>query len=150
MVWKVLWTTEKNTFFLVVFPRFPLIFSLFYRIFSDFLPSVWHLWQQKNNIAVGMRAHIHARKRNAPKSLLLFFSLSFSFPSCSSTFTFSFAYCYLHSFLRLCLVLKRCFARWRLHFSVQSKEKSAVFLDFFTLWDDFYPYTSRGNVMMEI
>ena len=70
------------------FPIFSLIFLHFLSVFSPFSTEVWHLWQQKNNIAVGMRApmRIYACTRetlpeNSPSTFFLIFSSSSFFSS---------------------------------------------------------------------
>ena len=104
-----------------------------------------------------MRAHIHVCERNAPKSLLLFSSLSFSFSfSFSSSSSSSLSSLFLDLSFFLCTLLSSpfsqiafsvdiLFCKAYIAFSGYVKEKSAVFLDFFTLWDDFHPYTYRGQ-----
>lgn len=55
------WQLKKRSFSSLLFLYFcQLLFSL--------LSLVWHLWQQKNNIAVGRRARlrVYARKRSSP------------------------------------------------------------------------------------
>ena len=45
--------------------------SLNFRLFFvHFFLGVWHLWQQKNNIAVGRRAHVRTRTRR-PYTMIL-------------------------------------------------------------------------------
>ena len=102
---------------------------------------------KKQHCGWNARAHTRVREKRTEISPSFF---SLSFPSCSSVFTFSFALCFPHSFLRLCLHWIILFCKVKMAFCEWSKEKSAVFLDFFTLWGYFHPYTNRGNVMMEI
>ena len=80
-------TTSENTDFLanfrVFFSIFPSFFLYFLSVFSPFSTEVWHLWQQKNNIAVGTRAPTRVREKHSPKILpLLFFSFSLLPLSC--------------------------------------------------------------------
>ncbi len=96
-----------------------------------------------------MRAHTRAQEKRteiSPSFFLSFLFFSFLF------FYFHFFLCILFSslFSQIVFSIEVLFCEMKIAFSVRFKEKSAVFLDFFTLWDDFYPYTSRGNVMMEI
>ena len=60
-------------------------FLHFLSVFSPFYTEVWHLWQQKNNIAVGVRApmrtyaHLRVHARNAPRKFSLHFFPHFLF-----------------------------------------------------------------------
>ena len=63
-------------------------FLHFLSVFSPYSTEVWHLWQQKNNIAVGMRApmRIYACTQetlpeNSPSTFFLIFSSSSFFSS---------------------------------------------------------------------
>ena len=108
-------------------------FLHFLLVFSPFYTEVWHLWQQKNNIAVGVRAPMRTyacTRETLPKNFLSTFLLVFSsspffssgaFSTCESVF------CYM------------CIADLRL-----IKGENAHFLDFFTLWGNIDPYTNRG------
>ena len=82
-------TTSKDIVFRADFSRHtPSFFLYFLLVFSPFYTEVWHLWQQKNNIAVGMRApmRIYACTRetlpeNSPSTFFLIFSSSSFFSS---------------------------------------------------------------------
>ena len=108
-------------------------FLYFLLVFSPFYTEVWYLWQQKNNIAVGVRApmRIYACTRETiPKKFLSTFLLVFSsspFFSSGASNTCESVFCYV------------CITDLSL-----SKEKNAHFLDFFTLWGNIDPYTNRG------
>ena len=108
-------------------------FLHFLSVFSPYSTEVWHLWQQKNNIAVGMRApmRIYACTRETlPKNFLSTFLLVFSsspFFSSGASNTRESVFCYV------------CITDLSL-----SEEKNAHFLDFFTLWGNIDPYTNRG------
>lgn len=70
---------QKSRFFLLHFAKF---LSLFPR----FPPCLWHLWQPKNNIAVGMRTrYTYARRKRSMR----FFPFSCFAPLPSPTFRFS-------------------------------------------------------------
>ena len=65
----------------------PSFFLHFFSAFSSFFFQVWHLWQQKNNIAVGKCAPTRAREKRCPKILpprFCSFSHFFIFSSSSS------------------------------------------------------------------
>ena len=144
-------TTSKDIVFRADFSRHtPSFFLYFLSVCSPFSAEVWHLWQQKNNIAVGVRAPMCAyacTRETFPKKfslhvfprflffllLLCLFPHSPSFPLTSLFFssgafnTCESVFCYM------------CIADLLLR-----KEKNALFHDFFTLWGNIFPYTNRG------
>ena len=127
-------TTSKDIVFRADFSWCTLsLFLYFLSVFSPFSAEVWHLWQQKNNIAVGVRAPMRTyacTRETLPKNFLSTFLLVFSsspFFSSGASNTCESVFCYV------------CITDLSL-----SKEKNAHFLDFFTLWGNIDPYTNRG------
>ena len=58
--------------------RFSSCVSLNFRLFFVHLfLGVWHLWQQKNNIAVGRRAHVRTRTRKSYTMILQGWHINF-------------------------------------------------------------------------
>ena len=123
-------------------------FLHFLSVFSPFSTEVWHLWLQKNNIAVGVRAPMRTyacTRETFPKKFslhvfphFLFFLLLlclFLFPPSPSL-----------SLLVFCAstTRKSVFCYVRIADLSLSKEENAHFLDFFTLWGNIDPYTNRG------
>ena len=77
-------TTSKDIVFRADFS------CIFFQFFSPYSTEVWHLWQQKNNIAVGMRAPMctyACTRETLPQNFLSTFFLIFS---SSSFFSASF------------------------------------------------------------
>ena len=120
-------TTSKDIVFRADFS------CIFFQFFSPYSTEVWHLWQQKNNIAVGMRAPMctyACTRETLPQNFLSTFFLIFSSSSFFSSGAFNTCesvFCYV------------CIADLSL-----SKEKNVHFLNFFTLWGNIDPYINRG------
>ena len=146
-------TTSKDTVFRADFSWCTLSFFLhFLSVFSPYSTEVWHLWQQKNNIAVGMRTpmRIYACTRETlPQNFLSTFFLIFSSSSFSllrpsslplSSFLLTFPFFSSGAF-NTC---ESVFCYMRIADLLLRKEKNAHFLDFFTLWGNIDPYTNRG------
>ena len=137
---------ERHCFSRGFFLMYPLIFPAFsFSFFSLFIPPKCDTCDSKKTTLRLECAHLcapmRAREKRSPKILpplfphfLFFLLLLFLFPHspslslllfCAST-TRKSAFCYV------------CIADLSL-----SKEKSAHFLDFFTLWGNIDPYTNR-------
>ena len=121
-------------------------FLHFLSVFSPFSTEVWHLWQQKNNIAVGVRAPMRTYActretlpENSPSTFFLIFSSSSFF---SSSFLilphFPLLLFWGIQYLQVLILL---YAYYRFG---DEQRKNAHFLDFFTLWGNIDPYTNRG------
>ena len=71
---KSMETRGKSAFFRPAFLGISSVFSLIYLVFlsikSPFSLQVWHLWQQKINIAVGRRAYIRVGTRRLDEVIL--------------------------------------------------------------------------------
>ena len=67
----VRWKSIGNS---VLFLAFHWISGCF---FVHFFLGVWHLWQQKNNIAVGRRAHVRTRTRKSYTMILQGWHINF-------------------------------------------------------------------------
>ena len=112
---------EKEISFIIFL--LTVISSLILRIFCAFTPHVWHLWQQKINIAVGRRAYTRAREHTP---LFCHYALSLLWVKCNHTFiTMRF--------------WKIQIAKW-----IHLKNYLSLFGDLFTLWGYIFPYTYRG------
>ena len=137
---------ERHRFSRGFFLMYPLIFPAFSLSFFSFLHrSVTLVTAKKQHCGWNARTYVHLRvhARNAPRKFslhffphFLFFLLLFSFlfphspslpPSSGASNTCKFLFCYM-----------------RITDLNMSKEKSAHFLDFFTLWGNIDPYTNRG------
>ena len=129
-------TTSKDTVFRADFSWCTLSFFLhFLSVFSPFYTEVWHLWQQKNNIAVGMRAPMRAYAwmretlpENSPFTFSSFSLLPLLLSSSSFPLTFPFSLlCIDHLWV---FVLLYAYCRF-----VDSQRKKCTFPWFFhALW----------------
>ena len=135
-----------------IFPRcFFFDFPEFSHFSIEFTPIFLPLCDTCDSKKTTLRlecARTYTCARETYRNLSFFFLsfLSFLF------FCFHFFLCTLFSslFSQIVFSVEVFFCKVRMSFYGLFKEKSTVFLDFFTLWGYFHPYTNRGNVMMEI
>ena len=118
------WKTRFSFFLFVAFP------TLFSPPFLPNFPSVWHLWQQKNTIAVGTCAPTRAREKLHG---FLFFFPSPLLLRLSHNPQSGFIWC------------KGVYCKVDMSFTVGYRVKNALFLDFSPLWGNIYPYINRGR-----
>ena len=122
------WKTRFSSFLFVALP------TLFSPPFLPNFPSVWHLWQQKNTIAVGTCVPTRTREKLHG---FLFYFLSPLLLHLSHNPKSGFIWC------------KGVYCEVDMSFSAECRVKNALFLDFSPLWGNIYPYINRGTVMKQ-